>query len=302
MVYKKRGIGTIALLQKRVAALEKELAGANGRINRFWKSSRDGLVLVDKNGTIQRVSDSLMKMGSIRNGDIVGAKVYDITKKYLSKSESGKIKKFILYNAAGKDAGYFKFIANSRYFEICTSLKSPGEIDRLVYIREITHREKALQELFQTHSALERKSKELNQKNIALHEVLSSIQNEKNALKNQIATNVEKRILPLFLKIKDRIPPSDRDYIIWAENALKEITLPYIDALASKFSTLTPKQIELCLLVRDGRSSKEIARIMNISILTVNRHREAIRKKLGISNKSVNLTTYLCSIHNAYSE
>jgi PAS domain S-box-containing protein len=299
---KTNGGTTVASLKKRVAALETELATANERINRFWKTSRDSLVLVDKNGVIKRVSDSLMKMGPIKNDEIIGKNIFDITKNYLSIPESRKIHRFILHDSVGEDKGAFKFIANGRCLELRTSLKSPGEIDRLVYLRDITRREKTLQALSNTHKALVKKTGELNQKNIALREVLSNIQNEKNAVKIQIAENIEKRILPLFAKVKEHVPKADRDYIVWAENALNEITQLYTGAPSSRFSTLTPRQIELCMLIRNRRSSKEIARLMSISVLTVNRHREAIRKKIGIANKNVNLTTYLCSMHNAYSE
>jgi len=47
--------------------------------------------------------------------------------------------------------------------------------------------------------------------------------------------------------------------------------------------------------VQEGKTSKEIAEELNLSVDTVNIHRKSIRKKLGISGKSRNLRSLLMS-------
>ena len=49
-------------------------------------------------------------------------------------------------------------------------------------------------------------------------------------------------------------------------------------------------------LVRQGASSKSIANFLYISISTVEKHRNNIRKKFGILNEKVNLHTFLKSL------
>jgi DNA-binding CsgD family transcriptional regulator len=56
---------------------------------------------------------------------------------------------------------------------------------------------------------------------------------------------------------------------------------------------LTPVEVQTCNMIKNGLSTKEIAKLRGISPATVSRHREHIRKKLGITNKKVNLATYL---------
>jgi DNA-binding NarL/FixJ family response regulator len=56
-------------------------------------------------------------------------------------------------------------------------------------------------------------------------------------------------------------------------------------------SVLTPREEEVVKLIAEGSSSKEIARMLTISIKTVERHRENILAKLGLRDR-VDLTRY----------
>jgi DNA-binding CsgD family transcriptional regulator len=56
---------------------------------------------------------------------------------------------------------------------------------------------------------------------------------------------------------------------------------------------LTPREIEICNMVKSDITSKEISKLLNISPQTIVKHRKNIRKKLGISNKNINLTSFL---------
>ena len=56
---------------------------------------------------------------------------------------------------------------------------------------------------------------------------------------------------------------------------------------------VTPKELEIAALVRDGMSCKEIAEVMRVSENAVRFHRFNIRHKLGLNKKSINLRSYL---------
>ena len=49
-------------------------------------------------------------------------------------------------------------------------------------------------------------------------------------------------------------------------------------------------------MVKNGLTSKEIARLLNIAPHTVEKHRRMARNKLGLANKGINLRTYLISL------
>jgi DNA-binding NarL/FixJ family response regulator len=55
--------------------------------------------------------------------------------------------------------------------------------------------------------------------------------------------------------------------------------------------TLTPREREVLKLVAEGKSSKEIAHLLDISVSTVNNHRASIMEKLNL-NKATDLVKY----------
>ena len=63
--------------------------------------------------------------------------------------------------------------------------------------------------------------------------------------------------------------------------------------ISEKKISLTPKEMELCNLIKGGLANKEIAELLNITLRTVESHRKSIRRKLGIANQDINLTVYL---------
>ena len=56
---------------------------------------------------------------------------------------------------------------------------------------------------------------------------------------------------------------------------------------------LTPREMEICTMIESGLTSKEIPEQLNISCQTIDNHRKSIRKKLDITNKNINLSSYL---------
>jgi PAS domain S-box-containing protein len=156
---------------------------------------------------------------------------------------------------------------------------------------DITKRKQAEMALEKSESELRKQKLVLEQKNIALGEIIAQIEIEKRKIKEDILANANLVLYPILEKIKA------------GESTQKDLSLfqHHINGLASSYSTkitdrdlfLTPKEIEICNLVKAGFANKDISRFLNISRQTVEGHRKKIRRKLGLSNKNINLTTYL---------
>ena len=58
------------------------------------------------------------------------------------------------------------------------------------------------------------------------------------------------------------------------------------DAKTSQFESLTPAQLKVLALLRDGRPSKEMAAIMNVTEATIKAHLTEIFRKLQVKNRT----------------
>ncbi len=150
--------------------------------------------------------------------------------------------------------------------------------------------------LRQTELELVEKNAELERKNAALTEVLEHIEQKKEEIKDNIRANVHELFLPLLDKLRSQKKPGENLYIDMLERSLENLTSSFGHKITSRSLKLTPKEINICNLIKHDLSSKEIAGLLGISLFTVERHRNNIRTKLGITNKHVNLNTYLKSL------
>ena len=138
---------------------------------------------------------------------------------------------------------------------------------------------------------LQEQKKSLEQKNIALSEILGQIEIEKKQIKDNVITNAENLLLPVIQKLK--LTGESRKYVQLLQKNLQELTSSFGTKLTEKEDKLTSREIEICNMIRSGLSNKEISGLLNISQGTTERHRANIRKKLGVINKDINLTSFL---------
>jgi PAS domain S-box-containing protein len=136
----------------------------------------------------------------------------------------------------------------------------------------------------------------LNEKNIALKELMQQVHREKESLEKQMQANINRIVMPMLTHLRKRNPAAAKNFIDMLEESLRSITSRFGQSITSHLHKLSRREVELCGMLRHGMSSKEIAAALNINERTVCVHRNRIRKKLGIINQKVNLTTYLSSL------
>lgn len=151
----------------------------------------------------------------------------------------------------------------------------------------------AEEELRRTHAQLQVERRALQEANTALRIVLSRIEDEKSVIKEAVVGNVNKIIVPILHALETEVEEDKKGYVRLLRRNLEEIASPLQDQLSRRFMALTPAELKVCNMIQMGLGTKEMARLRHISPATVNRQRENIRRKLGLTGKSVNLVTYL---------
>jgi PAS domain S-box-containing protein len=164
-------------------------------------------------------------------------------------------------------------------------------------IRDITERRLAEKALKKREMELEVKSRNLEELNTALKVLLKQRETDKDELEERTMTNVKHLVLPYIEKLKKSSSETkDTAYISIIESNLKDIISPFSHRLSSKYMTFTPKELQVANLIKEGKTTKDIAELLNASPGTIDFHRNNIRKKLNLKNRRANLRSYLLTL------
>ncbi|MCP4600335.1 MAG: PAS domain S-box protein [Proteobacteria bacterium] len=173
-----------------------------------------------------------------------------------------------------------------------------GAIETLL---DVSQRKQAEVELLKVHEALEEKVRErtrsLEEANIALRVLLKKREEDKRDLEEQMLFNIREIISPYIEKLNSS-PLKERQkvYLEIIERNLNDIVSPFMRGLSDTFHKLTPSEIQVINLIKQDKTTKEIADFLFVSPRTVEFHRDNIRKKFGIKNRKINLRSYLLTL------
>ncbi len=177
------------------------------------------------------------------------------------------------------------------FFNVYTiKIRGKRQLGELVHLRDMTAIYEAWVRVEQSQKRLEEEHRKIQSKNIALREVLMHIEEEKLRIKKDISRNISNVIMPLITQLQEG---TKNDKLVKMLRDELEMVMDPSQKLLSKYSKMSRREIEVANFIRNGMSSKEIARNLGIAPETVNRHRNRIRKKLGLLGKSQTLKDYL---------
>jgi len=188
--------------------------------------------------------------------------------------------------------------SDKRWFYMrVTRIPGDGPMRAVVSHENITALKLAEEALKIQEQDLEAQRKNLEEANTALKVLLKQREEDRADLENKILKNIKDLILPYVAKLKEKnLKAGERTLIDIIDSNLKDIVSPLLHRLAAAKIILTPQEIQVAALVKEGKSSKEIADVLNVSTTTISFHRKNLRKKLGLDNTRKNLRAYLMSM------
>ena len=173
----------------------------------------------------------------------------------------------------------------------------PGTSRSVIALLDITELKQVEKALIRREQELKSKTEELEELNAALRVLLKHREEDKRELEDNVLSNIKQLVIPYVKKLKKNGSNgkalTDLNII---ESNLMGIVSPFAQKLTARHLSLTPKEIQVANLIREGKTTKEIADYMDISKSAIDTHRYHIRKKMGILNKKMNLQSYLSTL------
>ena len=204
---------------------------------------------------------------------------------------NGKITEFLFdYPCHTEDSKHW-------YYMRAIRMSDTKPVRVIISHEEITALKLVEEALRESREELKEQKQSLEEANIALKVLIKHRENDKLELEKNVLTNVKVLVLPYVEKLKEvPLKPRNKTLVEIIENHLKDIISPLLQKFSNAQIILTPQEIKVVTLIKDGKSSKEIGDILNISETTVNFHRKNLRKKFGLKNRQMNLRSYLMSM------
>ena len=293
LCWKKEYLGRSWLFINRTAEkrLYDALQDSEGRFRAIAESTSDMIHLNDQDGTIIYANKVSARKLGLPLEKIIGRPAFEFVhpddfitiRKSMQNAAINKIVKAAdEVRLLGPDGGYHHYEVRGFNVKSENGRNYIGAI-----IRDISERKKHEQELRE-------KSLELEEANISLKILVRQVSESKVELEDKIAANIESLILPnledLAIKIGGR---PERAYLDEVRRNLNRLTSTFSRDMHMAKAAFTPRELQVAGYIRHGHSSKQIAKLLDVSVRTVEFYRDNIRKKLGLNNRKINLRSHL---------
>jgi DNA-binding CsgD family transcriptional regulator len=183
------------------------------------------------------------------------------------------------------------------YYLRAIRMAGPGPIRVVVSHEDITAL-KLTEEALRTREAqLEEQKQSLEESNIALKVLLRQREADKAELERKVLANIKDLVFPYVEKLKAApLRPREKTMVEIIDTHLRDVISPFLQQMANAGLLLTPQELQIAQLVKDGKTSKEIGALLNITEATVNFHRKNLRTKFGLKGRRANLRSHLMSL------
>jgi DNA-binding NarL/FixJ family response regulator len=141
---------------------------------------------------------------------------------------------------------------------------------------------------------LRTKSKKLENMNTTLNMLLEKREQDRVDADEKILQNLTLQVKPFVERLQNSgLSETQTRYLDMIKKGHAEITSSFSQQLTSTSLNLTPSEVQVANFIKSGKSTKEIANILNLSVRTIETHRKNIRNKMGLKQKKQSLRSSL---------
>jgi PAS domain S-box-containing protein len=291
--------GVLSDISEKKAA-EKALVESERRYRELLGAMNEGFRMLDEKGRIRYVNEKLCSMLGYEAHEMIGRSVGEfldadnrkIWEKEFEKRAEGFFESYEIAHAK-KDGGIINTLVSPKpIFD--ENGRFNGSFSVITDITKLKNVESALQA---RQRELSVKGAHLEEMNAALRVILERRDRDKKELEERILFNIKEQVIPYLEKLRRLLQDEkQKTYLDIVETHIRSITSSFSRDLHVKYLNLTHTELYISGLIRDGKTTGEIAALMNLSARTVESHRKHIRRKMGLIDMKANLRTTLISL------
>jgi PAS domain S-box-containing protein len=295
------GVIHIALNITKYKETEDGLKITNAFLRSLLENSPTPICVSDADGRISTINNAWVNTLELSKNRTVGKQFHDIFSKDVAARINSMHQRILESNIPAESEESIECSTGLHHFHtVMFPLRdTTGKTSAVGSILlDVTGRKQAEQALMEREMELRAKSVQLEETNIALKVLLRQREEDQRELQERIQSNIRELVLPYLNKLQGtRLNDVQAGYMDVAVTHLKEITAPFLRHTVSLYPQMTAKELQVATHVREGRSNKEIAGLMGVSLNTIEIHRYNLRRKLSIQNKKINLRSFLLSLN-----
>ena len=253
----------------------------------------------DKDGIVTYVSPAIERLTGFTPLAMVGRHFAE----FVFEEDAGYLKRRYDHALEGqRSPTEYRILRKSGGYRWVSTFSRPiREEDKSVGLQgvlsDVTAYKEAEAELQEREKELSIKTKDLEEINTALRVLLKNREKDKEELEEKILLNLKELVNPYLDKLKKSISGGkEKTYLDIVEANLRTLTSSFSMDLHFRYFNLTPTELHIAGLIREGKTSKDIAELMNLSDRTIESHRKNIRRKMGLTAKKRNLRTLLLEV------